>query len=156
MSMKGKPLTFKEGSVKVTPYKSDGTADTANAVYLITKGGTLSDEVEVAEASANCVGKIRAAGARSVTIEVNAYASADGGTGNTAGTTLTYKPGDLVNLDLKAGLVHYQGEFLIEKIDSSFDASDFVTVDFTFSSNGEPTVAQQGIVTCVAANQTSP
>lgn len=153
MSRKGKPITFKKGSIKVTPYNSNGTLDTANGIYLIVKGGTLSDSVEMAEASTNCVGTMRAPGSRSVSIEANAYASSDG-TGTDAGTILTCKPGDSVQVDLQAGLLHYQGEFLIEKIDSSFDANDFVTVDFSFLSNGDPTIAQQGIVTC--ANQTSP
>ena len=150
MAMKGKPLTFKSGEIKVTPYDVAGTANATLAVNLIVSGGSLEDTVEVAEADANCVGKIRASGARSVTIEANAYAADEGGTGNTAGTSLTLKPGDLVDVDLKAGLLHYVGQFLVSAINSSFDAADFVTVDFTFQSNGEPTTATQGIVTCVS------
>lgn len=153
---KGRPLTFREGSIQITPYKSDGTVDTAKAIYVITSSGSVEDTVEMAEADANCVGKIRAAGARSVTIEASAFVADAGGANATAGTKLEFKSGDLAQVDLKAGLLHYQGEFFLSKISSSFDAADFVTLDLTFDSNGEPTISEQGVVTCVSANGTTP
>lgn len=149
MAAKGKPVTFKDGEIKITPLDPvTGAAVTASAVNLIASGGSLDDTVAIAEASVNCVGKLRAPGVRDISIEANAYAASDAG-GNVA-SVLNLKPGDYCNVELKAGLLRYEGEFIVESFKSSLSAEDFVTMDISFKNSGMPRIATTGIVSCTA------
>ena len=150
MAMKGKPVTFKNGTITLTPLdQTTGTANTTAAINLIAKSGSLDDNVSVAEANVNCVGKIRAAGSLDVSIEVNAFASSLIGTGNANGTLLPFKTGDYLNANLTAGSINYEGEFILESLKTSLDAADFVTLDLSLKNNGDPRTRVIGIVNCV-------
>ena len=147
MAAKGKPVTFKDGEIKITPLDpATGNATLASAVNLIASGGSLDDTVAIAEASVNCVGKLRAPGVRDVSIEANAYVAVDGGAGGAS--ALGLKPGDYCNVDLKAGLLHYEGEFIVESFKSSLSAEDFVTMDISFKNSGNPRTSVTGLVSC--------
>lgn len=148
MAAKGKPVTFKDGEIKITPLDpSTGTANTTASIYLIASGGSLDDTVAIAEADVNCVGKLRAAGTRDVSIEANAYVASDLSTAN-GPVAVSFKPGDYCNVDLKAGMLHYEGEFILESFKSSLDAADFVTMDLSFKNSGNPRISTTGLVTC--------
>ena len=150
MAMKGKPVTFKNGTITLTPLnQTTGTANTTAAINLIAKSGSLDDNVSVAEANVNCVGKIRAAGTMDVSIEVNAFVSSVTGTGNANGTVLPFATGDYLNANLVAGSLNYEGEFILESLKTSLDAADFVTLDLSLKNNGDPRTRVVGIVNCV-------
>jgi hypothetical protein len=149
MPMKGKPVTFRNGSITLTPLLTTGLANTTAAINLIAKSGSLDDNISVAEANVNCVGKIRAGGSADVSIEVNAFASASGGTGNLTGTVLPFIVGDYINCNLVAGAVNYEGEFIVESLKASLDAADFVTLDISLKNNGDPRTRVISVVTCV-------
>lgn len=150
MAMKGKPVTFKNGTITLTPLSTTtGLANTTAAINLIAKSGSLDDNISVAEANVNCVGKIRAAGSADVSIEVNAFASASGGTGNLTGTVLPFIVGDYINCNLVAGAVNYEGEFIVESLKASLDAADFVTLDIALKNNGDPRTRVVSVVSCI-------
>lgn len=140
MAKTGNPITFKDGEFSFK--KVGGT----NIIKAIIESGSVTDSASIVDAKGNCVGMMRAAGLTSVEASATCYISTSA-TGQT-GTSLDFKPQDLVECHIKNGMLELLGEFMVESFESSLDPEGATTLQISVKSNGDLTTRTYGVVSC--------
>lgn len=138
---KGNPLTFRNGTVTVTPI-TQSLVQTANAtaIPLVIKSGSLDGEIEVAEAPTNQNGTLVAYGNSKTTMELSCYVSQTGLTAPFSnGTTWNFRRGDYLTANVSAGSLSVSGMFMVTKYSTSLDPNDILNMDFSLQSHGDLT-----------------
>lgn len=138
MPIKGNPITFKSGTVLLTPVTLGGVIQAnATAISLIIKSGSIDESVEAPDAPTNTAGTLVAAGNEKVKLDLSAYVSQSNLISPFAnGTTWSLVKGDYVTGNITTGSFSKIGTFMITDMKHSLDPNDILNVDFSLVNHG--------------------
>jgi hypothetical protein len=135
----GNPLTFKNGTLQVTPLTQNGNI-TANApiINLVVKSGSFESDATEAEADTNIFGRLITSGNQKSTLEMELYISqANLTTPLTPGTVWPMTGGDYLTANLTTGMANIIGTFMISKQSlPSLDPNEVLNFSVSLTSHG--------------------
>jgi hypothetical protein len=149
MPIKGNPLTFKGGTVLITPItQSLVQVANATAISMVVEKGSISGEVSVSESSTNTGGILLAAGNAKTTIDLTTMVSQTNlSTPFANGTSWTFKKGDFLTANIVSGSLSVVGTFMVTGYDLGIDNDDNLAFDFKLQNHGDLTTETANLVT---------
>ena len=134
----GNPLTFKNGTIQVTPQTQYGViTNSAPVINLVVKSGTMESDATEAEADTNIFGRLITSGNQKSTIEMDLYVSQANLTAPlTPGTVWPMTGGDYLTANITTGMAQISGTFMISKQSLSLDPNEVLNLSISLTSHG--------------------
>ena len=134
----GNPLTFKNGTIQVTPQTQYGViTNNAPIINLVVKSGTMESDATEAEADTNIFGRLITSGNQKSTIEMDLYVSQANLTAPLApGTVWPMTGGDYLTANITTGMAQIIGTFMISKQSLSLDPNEVLNLSISLTSHG--------------------